>query len=94
VRGNKNDYNDALAIAEASRFAQIRPVGVKTVEQQSIQALHRMRRSAIGDRTALCNQVRGLLSEFGIVVKQGIVASTFFSIVGDGHAFGGGGSNL
>ncbi|RUM94114.1 MAG: hypothetical protein DSZ28_04905 [Thiothrix sp.] len=36
VRGNKNDYNDALAIAEASRFAQIRPVAVKTVEQQSI----------------------------------------------------------
>jgi len=74
VRGNKNDYNDALAIAEASRFAQIRPVAVKTVEQQSIQALHRMRRSAIGDRTALCNQVRGLLSEFGIVVTLGIAS--------------------
>lgn len=72
VRGNKNDYNDALAIAEASRFAQIRPVAVKTVEQQSIQALHRLRRGAVGDRTALCNQVRGLLAEFGIVVNQGI----------------------
>lgn len=74
VRGNKNDYNDALAIAEASRFAQIRPVAVKTVEQQSIQALHRLRRSAVGDRTALCNQVRGLLSEFGIVVNKGVAS--------------------
>jgi len=72
VRGNKNDYNDALAIAEASRFAQIRPVAVKTVEQQSIQALHRLRRGGVGDRTALCNQVRGLLGEFGIIIHQGI----------------------
>jgi len=72
VRGNKNDYNDALAIAEASRFAQIRPVAVKTVEQQSIQGLHRLRRSSVKDRTALCSQVRGLLAEFGIVVNQGV----------------------
>jgi len=72
VRGNKNDYNDALAIAEASRFCEIRPVAVKTVEQQSIQAIYRLRRGAIGDRTALCNQVRGLLGEFGIIMNQGI----------------------
>ncbi len=72
VRGNKNDYNDALAIAEASRFNEIRPVAIKTVEQQSIQALHRLRRGVVGDRTALCNQVRGLLSEFGIIINQGI----------------------
>lgn len=72
VRGNKNDYNDALAIAEASRVPQMREVTVKTVEQQSIQALHRLRRSAVGDRTALCNQVRGLLAEFGIILNQGV----------------------
>ncbi len=72
VRGNKNDYNDALAIAEASRFGEIRPVAIKTVEQQSIQAIHRLRKGAVGDRTALCNQVRGLLSEFGIIINQGI----------------------
>lgn len=72
VRGNKNDYNDALAIAEASRFSGIRPVAIKTVEQQSIQGVHRLRRSAVGDRTALSNQVRGLLAEFGIVLNQGI----------------------
>ncbi len=72
VRGNKNDYNDALGIAEASRVPEIREVAVKTIEQQSIQALHRLRRNAVGDRTALCNQVRGLLAEFGIVFNQGI----------------------
>lgn len=72
VRGNKNDFNDALAIAEASRVPEMRPVAVKTVEQQSIQGLHRLRRSAVADRTALSNQVRGLLAEFGIVMNQGI----------------------
>ncbi|HIQ13949.1 MAG TPA: IS110 family transposase [Leucothrix sp.] len=72
VRGNKNDYNDALGIAEASRIPQMREVSVKTVEQQSIQALQRFRRSAVGDRTALCNQVRGLLAEFGISLNQGV----------------------
>ena len=72
VRGNKNDYNDALGIAEASRVPQMREVAVKSIEQQSIQALHRIRRSAVGDRTALCNQVRGLLAEFGITLNQGV----------------------
>lgn len=72
VRGNKNDFNDALAIAEASRVPEIRPVSVKTVDQQSIQALHRLRQSAVADRTALSNQVRGLLAEFGLVMPQGI----------------------
>ena len=74
VRGNKNDYNDALAIAEASRVPQLREVTVKTIEQQSIQALHRLRQRAVADRTGLCNQVRGLLSEFGIVMNQGIAS--------------------
>ena len=72
VRGNKNDYNDALAIAEASRVPEMRDVAVKTIEQQSIQALHRLRQRAVADRTGLSNQVRGLLSEFGIVLNQGI----------------------
>ena len=50
----------------------MRPVAVKTTEQQSIQALHRLRRSAAGDRTALSNQVRELLAEFGLVMNKGI----------------------
>jgi len=72
LRGNKNDYNDALAIAEASRVHGIREVTPRSIEQQSIQGLHRLRDGTIGDRTALINQVRGLLSEFGIVFGQGI----------------------
>ena len=50
----------------------MRAVAVKTIEQQSIQALHRLRRRAVADRTGLSNQVRGLLSEFGIVFNQGV----------------------
>ncbi len=60
VRGNKNDYNDALAIAEAVVRPEMRFVAVKTPEQQDIQALHRVRRGCIDARTALCNQMRGV----------------------------------
>jgi transposase len=60
VRGNKNDYNDALAIAEAAVRPEMRLVGLKAPEQQDIQALHRMRKGCVGGRTALCNQMRGL----------------------------------
>jgi transposase len=72
VRGNKNDYNDALAIAEAVVRPEMRFVGVKTPEQQDIQALHRLRERRLGDRTALCNQLRGLLAEYGLVFPKGI----------------------
>ncbi len=72
VRGNKNDYNDARAIAEAARHPDIRCVAVKTVEQQDVQALHRLRGARVGERTALCNQIRGLLAEYGIVLPQGV----------------------
>lgn len=72
VRGNKNDYNDALAIAEAVTRPEMRFVSVKTTEQQDLQALHRLRSRRIQDRTALCNQIRGLLSEYGVVMPQGV----------------------
>jgi transposase len=71
VRGNKNDYNDALAIAEASRVPGIREVRPKTIDQQCMQALHRLREGTVGDRTALINQLRGLLAEFGIIFPRG-----------------------
>jgi len=74
VRGNKNDYNDALAIAEASRVPEMRTVTIKTTEQQGFQAIQRFRQGTVSDRTALCNQIRGLLGEFGIVVHQGVPA--------------------
>jgi transposase len=74
VRGNKSDRNDALAIAEAARRPSLRPVPVKSVEQQDIQCLHRLRERYLSQRTGLINQTRGLLSEFGIVAPQGLKA--------------------
>lgn len=72
MRGNKNDYNDALAIAEAVTRHQMRRVAIKTTEQQDIQALHRLRERCIKDRTALCNQIRVLVAEYGLVFPQGV----------------------
>ncbi len=72
VRGNKNDYNDALAIAEAVTRPEMRFVSVKTTQQQDIQALHRLRERRIQDRTALCNQLRGLLAEYGLIMPVGV----------------------
>src|SRR5690606_8585811 len=71
VRGNKSDHNDALAIAEAAGRPGLRGVPVKTVDQQDIQCLHRLRERYLAQRTSLSNQTRGLLSEFGIVATQG-----------------------
>lgn len=72
VQGNKNDYNDARAIAEAAVRRGIRVVQGKTVEQQDVQALIRLRAKVISERTALSNQLRGLLSEYGIVFATGL----------------------
>lgn len=74
VKGNKNDYNDAEAIAEAAQRPTMRFVPIKTQAQQDIQALHRLRERVIKERTALVNQLRGLLAEYGIVIRQGITA--------------------
>ncbi|HEY7883615.1 MAG TPA: IS110 family transposase [Cellvibrionaceae bacterium] len=71
VRGNKSDHNDAVAIAEASRRPNILSVPIKSVEQQDIQCLHRIRDRYIAQRTALMNQTRGLLSEYGIISPKG-----------------------
>jgi hypothetical protein len=72
VKGNKNDSRDAEAICEAVSRPHMRFVPLKTVESQGIQAIHRMRSRLIKERTALGNQVRGLLAERGIVLAQGI----------------------
>jgi transposase len=71
VRGNKSDRNDAVAIAEAAHRPRLLPVPVKSVEQQDIQCLHRLRERYVAERTSLSNQTRGLLSEFGVVAPQG-----------------------
>jgi transposase len=67
VRGNKNDHNDAFAITEASQRPYIRFVPIKTEHQQNISCLHRIRERLIKNKTAMSNQARGLLSEFGVV---------------------------
>lgn len=71
VRGNKSDRNDVIAIAEAARRPNIVPVPIKSVEQQDIQCLHRLRERYVSHRTGLINQTRGLLSEYGIVSPKG-----------------------
>ena len=72
VKSNKNDARDAEAICEAVGRPSMRFVAVKTVEQQSVLALHRSRQGFVQARTAQGNQLRGLLGEFGIVFPQGI----------------------
>jgi len=74
VKGNKNDYNDAQGIAEAAQRPNMRFVPIKSVEQQDIQNLHRQRERIKKARTALGNQIRGLLAEYGLVIHQGISA--------------------
>lgn len=72
LQGQKNDYNDALAIAEASQRPKLHAVKVKTLDEQDLQSLHRLKPLAVRQRTQLCNQLRGLLSEYGVVIGQGI----------------------
>ena len=72
VKSNKNDANDAEAICEAVNRPHMRFVAAKSIEQQDIQALHRIRSGLIQRRTALVNQIRGLLGEYGIIIPQGI----------------------
>jgi transposase len=72
VKTNKNDRNDAEAICEAVARPNMRFVPVKTPEQQTVLALHRARAAYVKARTAQANQIRGLLSEFGVIVPQGI----------------------
>jgi transposase len=72
VKSNKNDWADAEAICEAVARSNMRFVPIKTVEAQSMLAVHRARQGFLKARTAQSNQIRGLLSEFGVVIPQGI----------------------
>ena len=66
-KSGKNDANDAAAICEAASRPQMRFVPIKTVEQQSMLCVHRLREGLKNDRTACVNRIRGLLGEFGLV---------------------------
>ena len=74
VKSNKNDANDAEAICEAMSRPGMRFVSVKTVEQQDIQAVHRVRSGLMTERTALANRIRGLVAEYGLVAPQALSA--------------------
>lgn len=70
-KGSKNDNNDAEAICEAVSRPNIWFVPIKTAEQQAVLCIHRVRQGLVRDRTGMLNQLRGLLSEFGIVMPRG-----------------------
>lgn len=72
VKTNKNDVADAEAICEAVSRPNMRFVPVKSVEQQAILSVHRVRQGFVKARTAQANQIRGLLGEFGLIIPQGI----------------------
>jgi transposase len=68
----KNDRTDAEAICEAVSRPHLRFVPIKTVEQPAVLTVHRARELLVAERTAVANQIRGLLLEYGIVIVQGI----------------------
>jgi transposase len=68
----KNDRNEAEAICEAVSRPQMRFVPIKTVEQPAVLTVHRARELLVSERTAVANQIRGLLREYGLVIAQGI----------------------
>ena len=71
-KGEKNDYRDAEAIAEAVQRPTMKFVATKTAEQLDLQALHRVRERLVSQRTGIINQIRAFLLERGIAVRQGL----------------------
>jgi transposase len=71
VRRNKTDRTDTKGMLEAFRNEEIRPVPVKSVAQQTLASLHRLRSGWLAERTARINNLRALLREFGIVIPLG-----------------------
>ena len=71
VKGNKNDRNDAFAITEAARRPDLKCVEPRTLAQTDMIQVHRVLDQMVRQRTALINQIRGLLNEYGVVVAQG-----------------------
>jgi len=74
VRGGKSDARDALAICEAAQRPGLHPVPIKSIEQQDIQLLHRLRQRQVQHSTALANQIRSLGREYGVLFPPGISA--------------------
>ena len=76
VQVNKNDIRDAQAIAEAAARPATPTIALKSVEQQDIQSIHRVRERLVRERTAVANELRGLLVEVGVVFPRGNVQIT------------------
>src|SRR5436190_17942112 len=72
VKTNNNDRADAAAIAEAATRASVPTVPVKQVWQQDLQSVHRVRSQLMRERVAVGNQIRGLLTEYGLVAAKGV----------------------
>ena len=72
VKTNKTDAADAAAICEAAQRPHMRFVPLKTAQQQAVQAQHRALSRLTRNRTSLANQIRGILSEFGVVMATGM----------------------
>jgi transposase len=70
-KGQKNDFRDAEAIAEAVQRPTMKFVTTKTADQLDLQALHRVRERLVSQRTGIINQIRAFLLERGIAVRQG-----------------------
>jgi len=71
-RGQKNDFRDAEAIAEAVQRPTMKFVATKTAEQLDLQALHPVRQRLVSQRTGIINQIRAFLLERGVAVRQGL----------------------
>ena len=72
IQSNKNDKNDAAGINEAVTRPNMKFVPIKQIEQQDVLLVHRCRELAVKQKTALANQIRGLLLEYGIIIPQGV----------------------
>jgi len=71
VANHKNDYKDTEALLEAGTRPRTKFVSIKTIEQQDMQSILRIRERLVGNRVSLSNQIRGLLLEYGIDIAQG-----------------------
>ena len=71
-KGQKNDFGDAEAIAEAVQRPTMKFVATKTADQLDLQALHRVRERLVSQRTGIINQIRAFLLERGVAVRQGL----------------------
>jgi transposase len=72
LKGQKNDFRDAEAIAKAVQRPTMKFVATKTIDQLDLQAMHRVRERLVSQRTSIINQIRPPLLERGVTVRKGL----------------------